>query len=126
MLIDCLHISAHLEQIGADLSQGTSERESWQNGYSNDHQEEPSINSPESVVDPHKQLLMILSNIGYCKDELASELYNKYKYTWLQFRWVPFLFDLIGAFYKIKIVLSLLKPAEKLDQLSHSYLSQPR
>ncbi|KAL1193036.1 Exocyst complex component SEC5B [Cardamine amara subsp. amara] len=81
-----LDFAAHLEQIGADLSQGTSKRESWQNGYSNDHQEEPSISSPESVVDPHKQLLMISSNIGFCKDELASELYNKYKYTWLQSR----------------------------------------
>ncbi|XP_010498566.1 PREDICTED: exocyst complex component SEC5B isoform X1 [Camelina sativa] len=83
-----LDFAAHLEQIGADLSQGTSKRESWQNGYPNDHQEEPSINAPESVVDPHRQLLMILSNIGYCKDELASELYNKYKYTWSQSRGV--------------------------------------
>ncbi|KAG7655047.1 Exocyst complex component EXOC2/Sec5 N-terminal domain [Arabidopsis suecica] len=81
-----LDFAAHLEQIGADLSQRTTKRESWQNGYSNDHQEEQSINAPESVVDPHRQLLMILSNIGYCKDELASELYNKYKYTWLQSR----------------------------------------
>lgn len=31
---------------------------------------------------------MVLSNIGYCKDELASELYNKFKYTWLQSRLV--------------------------------------
>lgn len=95
-----LHISAHLEQIGADLSQGTSKRESWQNGYSNDHQEETSINDSESVVDPHRKLLMIVSNIGYCKDELASELYNKYKYTWLQSRWVFFLSDFIGALFK--------------------------
>ncbi|CAH2036657.1 unnamed protein product [Thlaspi arvense] len=81
-----LDFAAHLEQIGADISQGPSKQESWQNGYSNDHQDIPSINAPESVVDPHRQLLMILSNIGYCKDELASELYNKYKYTWLQSR----------------------------------------
>ncbi|ESQ34678.1 hypothetical protein EUTSA_v10006745mg [Eutrema salsugineum] len=81
-----LDFAAHLEQIGADISQGTSKQEGWHNGYSNDHQEEPSKNAPESVVDPHSQLLMILSNIGYCKDELTSELYNKYKYTWLQSR----------------------------------------
>lgn len=29
---------------------------------------------------------MVLSNIGYYKDELASELYNKFKYNWLQSR----------------------------------------
>jgi exocyst complex component 2 len=96
-----LDFAAHLEQIGADLSQRTTKRESWQNGYSNDHQEEQSINAPESVVDPHRQLLMILSNIGYCKDELASELYNKYKYTWLQSRWVSFLFEFTGTIGRV-------------------------
>ncbi|XAR49648.1 hypothetical protein NMG60_11032913 [Bertholletia excelsa] len=41
---------------------------------------------PGSVIDPHEQLLMVLSNIGYCKDELSHQLYNKYKHVWLQSR----------------------------------------
>ncbi|KAG5410196.1 hypothetical protein IGI04_006515 [Brassica rapa subsp. trilocularis] len=45
-----------------------------------------SANTYGSVVDPHRRLLMVLSNIGYYKDELASELYNKFKYNWLQSR----------------------------------------
>ncbi|KFK42098.1 hypothetical protein AALP_AA2G210500 [Arabis alpina] len=81
-----LDFAAHLEQIGADLSQSTSKQENWKNGYSDDHQEVPSANACGSVVDPHRRLLMVLSNIGYCKDELASELYTKFKYTWLQSR----------------------------------------
>ncbi|VVA95532.1 unnamed protein product [Arabis nemorensis] len=81
-----LDFAAHLEQIGADLSQSTSKQENWKNGYSDDHQEVPSANAYGSVVDPHRRLLMVLSNIGYCKDELASELYKKFKYTWLQSR----------------------------------------
>ncbi|XP_010537274.1 PREDICTED: exocyst complex component SEC5A isoform X2 [Tarenaya hassleriana] len=81
-----LDFAAHLEQIGADLAQSTSRRENWQNGFSGDYNEDPSANSPEGVADPHRQLLMVLSNIGYCKDELAPELYNKFKRTWLQFR----------------------------------------
>lgn len=81
-----LDFAAHLEQIAADLSQSTSTREDWRNGYSDDQQEVPSANTYGSVVDPHRRLLMVLSNIGYCKDELASELYNKFKYTWLQSR----------------------------------------
>ncbi|RID54881.1 hypothetical protein BRARA_G02171 [Brassica rapa] len=81
-----LDFAAHLEQIAADLSQSTSTREDWKNGYSDDQQEVPSANTYGSVVDPHRRLLMVLSNIGYCKDELASELYNKFKYTWLQSR----------------------------------------
>ena len=88
MLICFPHVSAHLEQIAADLSQSTSTREDWKNGYSDDQQEVPSANTYGSVVDPHRRLLMVLSNIGYCKDELASELYNKFKYTWLQSRLV--------------------------------------
>ncbi|CAD5317408.1 unnamed protein product [Arabidopsis thaliana] len=81
-----LDFAAHLEQIGADLSQSTSRQDNWKNGYSDEHQEEPSANTYGSVIDPHRRLLMVLSNIGYCKDELASELYNKFKYTWLQSR----------------------------------------
>ncbi|VVB05885.1 unnamed protein product [Arabis nemorensis] len=51
-----------------------------------DHQEEPLINAPESVLDAHRKLLLTLSNLTYCKDQLPPGLYNKYKYTWLQSR----------------------------------------
>ncbi|WZZ33853.1 hypothetical protein YC2023_017254 [Brassica napus] len=77
-----LDFAAHLEQIGADLST----REDWKNGYSDDQEGVTSASTYASVVDPHRRLLMVLSNIGYCKDELASELYNKFKYIWLQSR----------------------------------------
>lgn len=36
----------------------------------------------------HKKLLIVLSNIGFCKDELSHGLYNKYKHIWLQYRLV--------------------------------------
>ncbi|KAF9601582.1 hypothetical protein IFM89_020498 [Coptis chinensis] len=65
----------------------TKDISSLQNG----HSEEPEGNTcglhPGSVIsDPHQKLLIVLSNIGYCKDELSYELYNKYKHIWMQSR----------------------------------------
>lgn len=69
-----------MEHIGGELAQTKSSKESplLQNGYSHEPQEELSDILPGSVVDPHQRLLIVLSNIGYCKDELSYELYNKY------------------------------------------------
>lgn len=77
-------MSGHLELIGSDLSQNRLSKESagLQNGYSYEFQEKPSNPLPGTVTDIHQRLLMVLSNIGYCKDELASELYNKYQHIW--------------------------------------------
>ncbi|XP_022773383.1 exocyst complex component SEC5A-like isoform X2 [Durio zibethinus] len=83
-----LDFAGHLAHIGSELVQNKSSKESLhlQNGYSYESEEELSSDLPGSIVDPHQRLLMVLSNIGYCKDELSSELYNKYKCIWLQSR----------------------------------------
>ncbi|KAF9601289.1 hypothetical protein IFM89_018399 [Coptis chinensis] len=84
-----LDFAGYLERIGGELSQNRSNKDisSLQNG----HSEEPEGNTcglhPGSVIsDPHQKLLIVLSNIGYCKDELSYELYNKYKHIWMQSR----------------------------------------
>ncbi|XP_021283589.1 exocyst complex component SEC5A-like [Herrania umbratica] len=83
-----LDFAGHLEHIGSELAQNKSIKESLhlQNGYSHEPENKLSSDLPGSVVDPHQRLLIVLSNIGYCKDELSSELYNKYKCIWLQSR----------------------------------------
>ncbi|XVF39089.1 hypothetical protein PTKIN_Ptkin01aG0007300 [Pterospermum kingtungense] len=83
-----LDFAGHLESIGSELAQNKSSKESLHlpNGYSPKSEEESSSDLPGSVVDPHQKLLIVLSNIGYCKDELCSEMYKKYKCIWLQSR----------------------------------------
>ncbi|XP_021771596.1 exocyst complex component SEC5A-like [Chenopodium quinoa] len=79
-----LDFAGHLERIGTELTQSRSNRESsyLPNGHSFENSEMSLDLMPGSVVDPHQQLLMVLSNVGYCKDELCYELYNKYKHIW--------------------------------------------
>ncbi|KAL3513878.1 hypothetical protein ACH5RR_026595 [Cinchona calisaya] len=87
--LNCLlDFAGHLEQIGSELAQNRSSKGSagFQNGYSHEFEELSLDPLPGSVTDPHQQLLMVLSNIGYCKDELARELHNKYKLIWLPSR----------------------------------------
>ncbi|CAL5414706.1 unnamed protein product [Camellia sinensis] len=87
--LNCLlDFAGHLEHIGSDLSQNSSNKDSphSQNGYSHELQENLSDPLPGSVIDPHQQVLMVLSNIGYCKDELSRELYYKYRHVWSQSR----------------------------------------
>ncbi|XP_031284699.1 exocyst complex component SEC5A-like [Pistacia vera] len=83
-----LDFAGHLEHVASELAQNKSTKENsvLQNGYSSEPYGELSSDLPGSVVDPHQRLLVVLSNIGYCKDELSSELYNKYKHIWLQSR----------------------------------------
>ncbi|KAJ6685239.1 EXOCYST COMPLEX COMPONENT SEC5 [Salix purpurea] len=83
-----LDFAGHLEQIGSELAQNKSSKESLhlQNGYSHESEEKSSSNLQGSAVDSHQQLLLVLSNIGFCKDELSYELFNKYKTIWLQSR----------------------------------------
>ncbi|KAH7568055.1 hypothetical protein JRO89_XS07G0224500 [Xanthoceras sorbifolium] len=83
-----LDFAGHLERIASELAQNKSNKESMhlQNGYSSEPPEELLSDLPGCVVDPHQRLLIVLSNIGYCKDELSSELCNKYKHIWLQSR----------------------------------------
>ncbi|KAG5534397.1 hypothetical protein RHGRI_022499 [Rhododendron griersonianum] len=89
--LNCLlDFAGHLERSGGDLAQNRSSKGNLhlQNGYPHELQENYSDPVPGSVVDPHQQLLMVLSNIGYCKDELSRELYYKYRHIWLQSRYV--------------------------------------
>lgn len=83
-----LDFAGHLERIGSEVSQSRSSRGSphLANGHSFEPFERSFDLAPGSVVDPHQQLLMVLSNIGYCKDELCHELYNKYRHIWSRFR----------------------------------------
>ncbi|KAH0695263.1 hypothetical protein KY285_022360 [Solanum tuberosum] len=86
--LNCLlNFAGHLEQIGGQLNLNKSNRENpyFQNGYL-ELEEKSSEPLPGSIVDPQLQLLMVLSNIGYCKDELARDLYCKYKQIWMQHR----------------------------------------
>ncbi|XP_030544043.1 exocyst complex component SEC5A-like isoform X2 [Rhodamnia argentea] len=78
-----LDFAGHLERIGGELAQNKSGKESpyLQNGYSNELEENILTDLPGSA---HQRLLIVLSNIGYCKDELSYELYNKYRQIWLQ------------------------------------------
>lgn len=83
--LNCLlYFTGHLEFIGSELNQNRSSKETagLQNGYSYEFQEKPSNLLPGTVTDLHQRLLMVLSNIGYCKDELAHELYSKYQHIW--------------------------------------------
>eukprot|EP00262_Sarcandra_glabra_P004234 TRINITY_DN1519_c1_g1_i1.p1 TRINITY_DN1519_c1_g1~~TRINITY_DN1519_c1_g1_i1.p1 ORF type:complete len:1120 (-),score=233.19 TRINITY_DN1519_c1_g1_i1:257-3616(-) len=84
-----LDFAGYLERIGGELSHGRSNRETshLQTGYLQETEGKISGLHPDSVVvNPHQKLLIVLSNIGYCKDELSHELYNKYKHIWLQSR----------------------------------------
>ncbi|OVA06363.1 hypothetical protein BVC80_8885g11 [Macleaya cordata] len=84
-----LDFAGHLERIGSELTQNRSNKDSFplQNGGVQEPERKTCGLHPGSTVsDPHQKLLIVLSNIGYCKDELSSELYNKYKYIWLQSR----------------------------------------
>ncbi|XP_047307007.1 exocyst complex component SEC5A isoform X2 [Impatiens glandulifera] len=81
-----LDFAACLERIGCEIAQGRSNEEHLQNGYSYDKDEKIYEPLPGSITDPHQQLLMVLSNIGYCKDELSRELCNKFRRIWLNFR----------------------------------------
>lgn len=78
-----LDFAGNLERIGVDLGQHSSHVEvsHLSNGYT--HEVEESAHSDlRGVADPHQQLLIVLSNIGYCKDELSYELYDKYRHIW--------------------------------------------
>ncbi|KAL6504483.1 hypothetical protein OROGR_026406 [Orobanche gracilis] len=87
--LNCLlDFAGRLEHIGFELTQNRSIIGSphFQNGYAHELVEKSLDPLPGSIADPHQQLLMVLSNIGYCNDELAYELYGNYKYIWQQSR----------------------------------------
>ncbi|XP_008781410.1 exocyst complex component SEC5A-like isoform X2 [Phoenix dactylifera] len=84
-----LDFAGYLERIGGEISQSKSNKENnhLQNGYFDGlGRESFCIHVGGGGADSHKKLLIVLSNIGYCKDELSHSLYDKYKHLWLQYR----------------------------------------
>ncbi|KAI3993207.1 hypothetical protein MKX01_009950 [Papaver californicum] len=81
-----LDFAGHLERIGSELTQNRSNKDtspSQDGSVPEPERRTCGLHPGSTVTDPHQKLLIVLSNIGYCKDELSSELYNKYKYIWL-------------------------------------------
>lgn len=72
-----------MEQIGGELGENMSNKD-----YYDYVEENLSYHRPGCISDPNQQLLMVLSNIGFCKDDLSREMYNKYKHVWLKSRYV--------------------------------------
>ncbi|XP_020579971.1 exocyst complex component SEC5A-like isoform X2 [Phalaenopsis equestris] len=84
-----LDFAGYLERIGIEVSQAKSNKEDghFQNGFLYGYGGElRGVHSGGAVVDSHKRLLIVLSNIGYCKDELARGLYTKYMHIWSTYR----------------------------------------
>lgn len=82
-------MSGNLQSIGIELGQHRSDKDGSRlpNGYTRELEENAPSDLQGSVTDPHQQLLIVLSNIGYCKDELSYEMYDKYKHIWLNSRY---------------------------------------
>ncbi|KAG8064457.1 hypothetical protein GUJ93_ZPchr0004g39462 [Zizania palustris] len=78
-----LDFAGYLERFGGELAQSRSNKENnhAQNGYANGTDRETA--GPGSMDGHlHRKLLVVLSNIGYCKVELSDELYTKYRHIW--------------------------------------------
>ncbi|XP_023748778.1 exocyst complex component SEC5A isoform X2 [Lactuca sativa] len=88
--LNCLlDFAGYLEQIGSEIGQNilNKENSSFQNGHHVDDVEESSSDPlPGSITHPHQKLLMVLSNLGFCKDDLSREMHDKYKHIWMQSR----------------------------------------
>lgn len=77
--------AGYLGKFGGELAQSRSNKENnhVQNGYMNGTDRETSASMDGDL---HKKLLVVLSNIGYCKAELSDQLYNKYRHIWSPIR----------------------------------------
>ncbi|KAI5015261.1 exocyst complex component SEC5B-like [Hordeum vulgare subsp. vulgare] len=77
--------AGYLGKFGGELAQSRSNKENnhVQNGYMNGTDGETSASMDGDL---HKKLLVVLSNIGYCKAELSDQLYNKYRHIWSPIR----------------------------------------
>lgn len=83
-----LDFAGFLEGLEGELiAQSKSNRSSnnLQNSYRHGLESDMASNGfGEGAGDTHRKLLIVLSNIGYCKEELSCELYGKYKHIWLR------------------------------------------
>ncbi|KAH9321769.1 hypothetical protein KI387_016408, partial [Taxus chinensis] len=80
-----LEFTGSLEKIASELSQSRSKNDATalQNGYSQVFGDKFTGLQPGiEISNTHQKLLMVLSNIGFCKNELLPELSNKYKIIW--------------------------------------------
>ena len=82
-----VNASGYLEKFGVELTKNRSNKENnhVQNGYMNGTSTETSVTADGDL---HKKLLVVLSNIGYCKAELSDELYTKYRHIWSPVRYL--------------------------------------
>ncbi|XP_010241714.1 PREDICTED: exocyst complex component SEC5A-like [Nelumbo nucifera] len=89
-LMNCfLNFSGFLELVGSELTENKSDHETsgLENGFAHEPDgKEQGLHPGNITGDPHQKLLIVLSNIGYCKDELIYELYSKYRHIWMQSR----------------------------------------
>ncbi|KAL0919365.1 hypothetical protein M5K25_011455 [Dendrobium thyrsiflorum] len=84
-----LDFAGYLERIGTEVCQASSNKEDghFQNGFLYGYEGElHGLHSGVAIADSHRRLLVVLSNIGYCKDELARGLYTKYMHIWMTYR----------------------------------------
>ena len=90
-----MNLPGYLERFGVELFQNRSNKENnyVPNGYINGTSRETS-----DIMDGdlHKKLLVVLSNIGYCKAELSDELYTKYRHIWFLVRYMMIFVNLSG------------------------------
>jgi exocyst complex component 2 len=81
--------SGFLEGLGGELiAQCKSNHSSnkLQNSYRHGLESDIASNGlGEGAGDTLRKLLIVLSNIGYCKEELSCDLYGKYKHIWLRY-----------------------------------------
>ncbi|KVI01640.1 hypothetical protein Ccrd_020082 [Cynara cardunculus var. scolymus] len=109
---------AQESDIGGELGQNIS-NPPFQNGYPPVVEENSLHHRPGCITDPHQKLLMVLSNIGFAKDDLFHEMYNKYKHVWLQARCYVLLtdicmFEYVHILYQ-KIVINCCRGREDDD-----------
>ncbi|KAF3778865.1 Exocyst complex component [Nymphaea thermarum] len=82
-----LEFAGYLERIGSELSQDNKDVSRLQNGTLTEYDENfYGVQQGAVIGDSHQKLLVVLSNIGYCKDHIARELYQKYRHVWMQSR----------------------------------------
>lgn len=80
-----LEFAGSLEKIAVDFSQirGKNDSTAFENGHSQILGSKfTGLQPGVEITSQHQKLLMVLSNIGFCKNQLLPELSNKYKLIW--------------------------------------------
>ncbi|KAJ1696288.1 hypothetical protein LUZ63_004800 [Rhynchospora breviuscula] len=80
-----IDFAGYLEGLGGELiaqSKSNHSSSNLQNSYHGLERDAASTGVGDGAIDTHRKLLIVLSNIGYCKEELSIDLHNKYKHIW--------------------------------------------